>query len=478
MRPVDSDITPVENGANQTNLAGLEIKGLFGAYQVELDLAKVANIFIGENGLGKTTILQCMYYLLTEKYALLEKMPFDEIVIRFQNGENCTLSHNDLEQGNLRKSFSERSGNLIDREIYEWMEQRGLQTNSMPYAKVGLTRRMAEEISEMYMIPLSAVYERIRDMPYSITSDNGVKSRKKTKLEVVSDKLRKNIPENIIYLPTYRRIESSPGNLRMDEDDELRSLIHFGMKDVQRSIDTVLSDIRTKTMHGYNNMAGTLLEEYAGGNFHQETNDEEQINLQAAMIVLDRLGDAISTICKNNIRQLIHDNNINEPEYIYLKSLLRRLIDNYKKLEEYDDRINNFVNTCNRYLKDKQFLYDPSNLTLSIRIPEAEDRTVNLHQLSSGEKQIVSLFSMLYLSRKESLMRGKRHRQFSNVVGNIIIIDEPELSLSIDWQRRLLPDIIRSGSCSMLLAVTHSPFIFDNELDMDAQEIHRSICRL
>ena len=476
MRPVDSDIIPVINGANRTKLAGLEIKGLFGSYQVELDLSKVANIFIGENGLGKTTILQCLYYFLTEKYALLEKMPFAEIVIRFHNGENCTLSHNDLEQGNLRKSLSERSSSLIDREIYEWMEQRGLQANLMSYTQIGLTRRMAEDISEMYRLPLSVVYDRIRDMSYAKASENSVKSRKKTKLEIVSDKIRKNIPENIIYLPTYRRIESSPGNLRIDEDDELRSLIHFGMKDVQRSIDSVLSDIRAKTMHGYNNMAGTLLEEYAGGDFHQEANDEKQIDLQAAMIVLDRLGDAISTNCKNSIRQLIHDNNINEPRFVYLKSLLRRLIDNYKRLEEYDDRINNFVNTCNRYLKDKQFLYDPSNLTLSIWIPEAGDRKISLHQLSSGEKQIVSLFSMLYLSHKESLLRGEKSQQLNNAVGNIIIIDEPELSLSIDWQRRLLPDIIRSGSCSMMLAVTHSPFIFDNELDMDAREIHRFIC--
>ena len=53
------------------------------------------------------------------------------------------------------------------------------------------------------------------------------------------------------------------------------------------------------------------------------------------------------------------------------------------------------------------------------------------------------------------------------------MIDEPELSLSIDWQRRLLPDIIRSGNCNMLLAVTHSPFIFENEFDMDAKEIRR-----
>jgi hypothetical protein len=31
--------------------------------------------------------------------------------------------------------------------------------------------------------------------------------------------------------------------------------------------------------------------------------------------------------------------------------------------------------------------------------------------------------------------------------------------------KQLLPDIIHSNKCAFLLSVTHSPFIFDNELD-------------
>jgi predicted ATPase len=50
----------------------------------------------------------------------------------------------------------------------------------------------------------------------------------------------------------------------------------------------------------------------------------------------------------------------------------------------------------------------------------------------------------------------------------IVLIDEPELSLSLDWQKHLLPDVINSPGCAQLLAITHSPFIFDNELDMYA----------
>ena len=45
-----------------------------------------------------------------------------------------------------------------------------------------------------------------------------------------------------------------------------------------------------------------------------------------------------------------------------------------------------------------------------------------------------------------------------------VLIDEPELSLSIDWQEHFLTDVIESGVCEFMFAVTHSPFIFNEML--------------
>ena len=74
---------------------------------------------------------------------------------------------------------------------------------------------------------------------------------------------------------------------------------------------------------------------------------------------------------------------------------------------------------------------------------------VKLSQLSSGEKQIVSIFSQVYLNVDSRF---------------IILLDEPELSLSIFWQENLLPDLIGSTKVDFLMAVTHSPFIFGQKL--------------
>ena len=41
-----------------------------------------------------------------------------------------------------------------------------------------------------------------------------------------------------------------------------------------------------------------------------------------------------------------------------------------------------------------------------------------------------------------------------------------------------LPDIFRSDKCSTLIAVTHSPFIFDNEFDEYAMDMGGCLSRI
>ncbi|MDP1288106.1 AAA family ATPase, partial [Klebsiella pneumoniae] len=74
---------------------------------------------------------------------------------------------------------------------------------------------------------------------------------------------------------------------------------------------------------------------------------------------------------------------------------------------------------------------------------------IELEDLSSGEKQIISLMAHIYLDDTRE---------------KIVLFDEPELSLSIEWQEHVLADIINSPSVVQLLAITHSPFVFNNEL--------------
>ena len=47
-----------------------EILGLFGGKDVKLSFTNKVQIYIGENGLGKTTVLNTLYYLLSLEFNL------------------------------------------------------------------------------------------------------------------------------------------------------------------------------------------------------------------------------------------------------------------------------------------------------------------------------------------------------------------------------------------------------------------------
>lgn len=142
-----------------------------------------------------------------------------------------------------------------------------------------------------------------------------------------------------------------------------------------------------------------------------------------------------------------------------LTYFLRQLLSSYEASRPQELSLEEFVNVVNGYFEsastDKSLRFDKVRLKIEVW-HEAVEKVLPFGSLSSGEKQVISIFSRLVLDP------DKRY---------LILIDEPELSLSIEWQRRFLPDVMRTRSCAQLIAITHSPFVFENELDSYARSL-------
>jgi predicted ATPase len=79
---------------------------------------------------------------------------------------------------------------------------------------------------------------------------------------------------------------------------------------------------------------------------------------------------------------------------------------------------------------------------------------LKLSSLSSGEQQeIIFLYELLFKADEDSL----------------VLIDEPETSMHVEWQRQFIPDLKRirqlNNNLSFLIA-THSPQIIGNDWDL------------
>lgn len=70
---------------------------------------------------------------------------------------------------------------------------------------------------------------------------------------------------------------------------------------------------------------------------------------------------------------------------------------------------------------------------------------VDIDQLSSGEKQLLLILLQVFLQEKKK---------------SILIMDEPEISLHIGWQQKLIDVICNMNPNCQLIIATHSPSIF------------------
>jgi predicted ATPase len=84
------------------------------------------------------------------------------------------------------------------------------------------------------------------------------------------------------------------------------------------------------------------------------------------------------------------------------------------------------------------------HITAGITFGDAK-KAIQSDRLSAGEKQLLSFLC---------------YNTFSE--NTVIFIDEPELSLHVDWQRLLLPTLLAHEQDNQYFIATHTPFIYAN----------------
>jgi len=455
-----------------SNIKKFSINGLFNFQNVVIPFENDIKILIGENGLGKTTILNSLYYLLTKKWHKLIKIPFESIELEFENASVISFTKNQLEAFLVDDKRQRKRGNInIINQLKSLFPDVDVLKKELMKTDIFNQQVSINHQDIVNFIIKNKVNTRIA-APTGLLVDCFVRLLTDS-FVVIFDEINKIIDEQldttIMYFPTYRRVEEELQNLgqlrkitpnefefedpfEVEEKIELsnieeETLIQFGMQDVEQRIKQVLYQINDMSLTGFTTVTGEILTQMLKG-FPNVTNETlEYLNKDDIKIILNRVRGNLSELDRNNIIGIVESKKLSEKKDLVF--FLSKLIEIYNQQKELDNRIKNFVSVCNKYLVGKEIIFNESSVSIEI-LRKKTEQIVKLNQLSSGEKQIVSLFSKIYLEEHKSIT---------------VLFDEPELSLSIEWQKQLLPDIISSEKCKFLLAVTHSPFIFKNELD-------------
>lgn len=175
--------------------------------------------------------------------------------------------------------------------------------------------------------------------------------------------------------------------------------------------------------------------------------------------VYEDLIKKISNVGKDfsSIKEALRENSDIE-ELIKLEKIKKDINSSKNNLK--DKPINTFMSILNSFFKETNrefFINKEGFLNLRCNYPDNKQLTIEWYSLSMGEKNLLTLLLLVFLNRKKEVL---------------FLLDEPDLSMHISWQKRFIKTIAHLSPKSKFIISTHSPAMIDNSLDIQFMNLN------
>ncbi|MDJ0579988.1 AAA family ATPase [Crocosphaera sp.] len=450
----------------------LEAIGIHRRFDIALDFNDGINIIHGSNGTGKTTLLHILANAVNEDFRRFGYLNFEALIIilddyteiridqeHWLNSNSDTLTTIFI---NKDKIDSYRFSELLE-ERQQFYDNNGiLRTRVQPYDPSSLQEK--RDIKQDINIDLKATYfPAFRTMieAWATLDENTIRhfSRKS---------------------PNFRRV------LRSSKKSTELARILFGKFvpkleypspiEIEEHINSELTEAQLKIASLDRNLLSQAFIKFSKAISQSSDRDDNKKEPEEVIKEITELSDKLQNspfLLNLNNSDNVYDKLIeqlksfeSDPQYktiasrvlsVYKDSLQQRLDEQTKAYSS----IENYLESVNEFLEKKQLKIGSTNspqnrARLGVKIGD-EEALNNLKILSSGERQVAGL---IYAA---SHMTD----------GRVVLIDEPEISLHIDWQRKLLPEMVKQLGEKQLIICTHSPVIASGYRDkMIELEMH------
>ena len=390
---------------------------------INLTFNNNVNVLIGPNGSGKTTVLNLLHSILTADIPKLLDVNFEQAEIKLKkiNGRSLLtitvkvdITSNLLELAVGKNEATLNIADISSRNLPEFY-QRG------SYDRSTTIRGFAEEFYNKLTDLVSIVWLPISRY-LSVTEDE--EDDIMTELE--------ELLEDIFHYHSHLNTQLSK-RYKEFEHQVLSAILYSKEHD---QLDLILNSLPSKLPTKTEKQQ--LLRAFKGaGLLDEQMRIKINEHFAAAEAALKRVGE------REKVSWDIED--------ILVVPLIRRtqnMTEYARKLEE--DRGNIFAplrryeEIVSAFFNDKFIEVNESGqlkIGLSSSTPTSE---LDPHLLSSGEKQILILLTEALLKVDEPV---------------VYIADEPELSLHVTWQEKLLESLVTLGGQKQIIVATHSPDI-------------------
>jgi len=419
-------------------LKSFRVNGLFGFFDHEIDLNTDERITIlhGPNGVGKTTILRLIESLVRPTAKVWQELTFSKVVAKFLPGGELSILP---EAGRDHLNYSFREG-----------RQEPLTLRIGTKADLGVPNSVVEDL-----VPF---LRQVRDDTWhdrrlgDIINAEAVASRYSEYFPPAGASA--DIPDwftalqtslRMQFIETHRLRTRSPPNLPRRRPTDT-PVVQTLADDLSREIERTLSRSGSLGASLDRQFPKRLLEGALPG---QATEDEIRMRYQEQERLRNRLMAAGLLHSEEGVP--LPKASLDEGER---KVLWHYLDDVDTKLEVYQPMLEK-IELFQTIISDKDFLYKSMSVGQDDGFAFTSDAggDIPLVALSSGEQhELVLTYKLLFGSE------GRR----------LILVDEPELSLHVGWQRSFLHDMERIAEITDLdfVLATHSPSIVGHRTDL------------
>lgn len=416
------------------------VSRLYGLYNHRIELKSGGlTIIHGANGVGKTAVLRCIKYLFDWDIEALSAIPFRYINIALSDGSKISVARTSRVDKAGGANFSSASGPLeisffkdskthietvhaIDPEILNFAES---MTKSQPWLVKVRSGLWLDERSNKKV----DVWEVVQDY---------IPARKKKKsYSEFFDKIRKSL--SVKMVDTFR--------LNIKSNDKRPDFsVSECASDMTRRLKAINAEYAKRAQELDQHFPHRLIM-----NDHQFLPPKDVKRKLAALEWRQAELSKIGILASFSGPQFPSDVDSLPPEKLETISLFVQ--DSERKLDTFNDlaiRCSALLKLINEKFKHKQLMINRDEGLIAI---DSFGHPIPITALSSGEQhELVITYELLFRTPSNTLL----------------LIDEPEISLHVAWQKSFINDLLYISQIVGFesIVATHSPFIVGDNFEL------------
>ncbi len=411
---------------NKTTIKSIKIEKLFEIFDYNIEYPADGNVLIitGPNGFGKTQVLKILYNLFNRKFTFFKTLVFENITIYLNDNISINISKSINEPEKKDVIFTILNGTeKIDNFIYTSYIN-NIPKNLFEIEDDKWLDRITNEILDM-----DEVISRYADKIFNFESEEANAILDSINVHLIRE-------QRLFKSPSFREqtFIKKNNHFRMIEtiqtySDELRNLISEHTQKlffISQSLDStypkrLISEKQTVSKDEYDQKFAALKDKQTrlrkNGLYEEtpQTLEYSQDDAKALLVYLNDLEEKLKVF-----------------DYFLAKLELFTSILNDRRFTFKSIHIN----------RDKGFYFQTTKGT-----------ELKLSELSSGEQhEVILLYELIFKTSPNIL----------------VLIDEPEISLHITWQKEFLDDLLKIINMQnfQVLIATHSPSIINGRWDL------------